>query len=100
MKIYNNNVRECDVLVAIHKHREYGVTQMKYILARISHTDETYFFPDADLGRAKFGKATLWDEDLARKIAMQKETFKEHSTQNEFENIEKSGPIYRDGEWF
>ncbi|MGL4949773.1 MAG: DnaB family ATPase, partial [Anaeroplasmataceae bacterium] len=64
-----NLARECDVLLVLHKHKEYGLHQIKYILARINHTDDTYYLPDADLGIMKFGKAVLWDEQEAANVA-------------------------------
>lgn len=83
MKIMDN-VRECDVLLALHKHAELGLTQMKYILARISHTDETYFFPECDLGKAKFGPAVEWDETLAKQVALKTGSYKEAKKDVEF----------------
>lgn len=67
-----NLARECDVLIALHRHPIYKLTQMKYILARIKHTDETYFFPEANLNIAKFGAGHVWDETMAEQIAIEK----------------------------
>lgn len=71
MKIVEQQ-RECDVLVVLHRHPVYKLTQMKYILARIKHTDDTYYFPDADMNIAKFGEAVLWDASDAERISIEK----------------------------
>lgn len=87
-------VRECDVLIALHKHSTYRLTQMKYILARINHTDDTYFYPDANLNVAKFGAGIEWDETLAENIAIQKGLYKIE------ERHKADSDSFMDGKWY
>ena len=83
-------VRECDVLVALHRHPVYKLTQMKYILARIKHSDETYFFPEANLNIAKFGTGYLWDETMAEQVSIEKGLYEPVKKKNNTEFEEQA----------
>lgn len=85
--------RECDSLLVLHKDKNTGLSQMKFILSRQQYDQDVYFFPEQNLNMAKFGKCMLWDDNIAVQISKRLGLYQEIQQ----ERAERNS--YIEGEW-